>query len=55
MPIKIEAAKKSFERSRKNVTEVMLDVGYSDAKAFSGTLKKITGMTPVDYRNKYNR
>ena len=53
--VKIEAAKKSFETSRKNITEVMLDVGYSDAKAFRGTFKKITGMTPIDYRNKYNR
>lgn len=53
--VKIEAAKKSFETSRKNITEVMLDVGYSDTKAFRGTFKKITGMTPFDYRNKYNK
>lgn len=53
--VKIEAAKKSFETSRKNITEVMLDVGYSDTKAFRGIFKKITGMTPLDYRNKYNK
>ncbi len=53
--VKIEAAKKSFETSRQNVGEVMFDVGYSDAKAFRGIFKKITGMTPHDYRNKYNR
>jgi transcriptional regulator GlxA family with amidase domain len=53
--VKIEAAKKSFETSRKNIYEVMYDVGYSDTKAFRGTFKKITGMTPVDYRNKYNK
>jgi transcriptional regulator GlxA family with amidase domain len=53
--VKIEAAKKSFETSRKNITEVMFDVGYSDTKAFRGTFKKITGMTPNDYRNKYNK
>lgn len=53
--VKIEAAKKSFETSRKNITEVMFDVGYSDTKAFRGTFKKITGMTPFDYRNKYNK
>ncbi len=47
--VKIEAAKKSFETSRKNITEVMFDVGYSDTKAFRGTFKKITGMTPFDY------
>lgn len=53
--VKIEAAKKSFETSRKNITEVMLEVGYSDTKAFRGTFKKITGMTPYDYRSKYNK
>lgn len=53
--VKIEAAKKSFETSRKNISEVMFDVGYSDTKAFRGVFKKITGMTPVDYRNKYNK
>jgi transcriptional regulator GlxA family with amidase domain len=53
--VKIEAAKKSFETSRKNITEVMFDVGYSDTKAFRGTFKRITGMTPNDYRNKYNK
>lgn len=53
--VKIEAAKKSFETSRKNIYEVMYDVGYSDTKAFRGIFKKITGMTPIDYRNKYNK
>jgi len=53
--VKIEAAKKTFETSRKNITEVMLDVGYSDTKAFRGIFKRITGMTPLDYRNKYNK
>lgn len=53
--VKIEAAKKSFETSRKNITETMFDVGYSDTKAFRGIFKKITGMTPLDYRNKYNK
>jgi len=53
--VKIEAAKKSLEASRKNVTEVMYDVGYSDTKAFRTVFKKITGMSPIDYRNRYNK
>ncbi|MDP4219873.1 MAG: helix-turn-helix domain-containing protein [Bacteroidota bacterium] len=52
--VKIEAAKKSLEAGRKNVNEVMYDVGYSDNKAFRTTFKKITGLSPLDYRNKYN-
>ncbi|MBL7842786.1 MAG: helix-turn-helix domain-containing protein [Cyclobacteriaceae bacterium] len=53
--IKIEAAKRSFESSRKNINEVMYDVGYTDTKAFRTTFKKITGLTPIEYRNKYNK
>jgi len=53
--VKIEAAKRSFESSRKNINEVMFDVGYTDTKAFRTIFKKITGLTPVEYRNKYNR
>ncbi len=53
--VKIEAAKRSFETSRKNITDVMFDVGYTDTKAFRSIFKKITGLTPVEYRNKYNK
>ena len=53
--VKVEAAKKYFETSRKSVTEVMYDVGYADVKAFRGAFKKITGMSPVDYRKRYNK
>jgi transcriptional regulator GlxA family with amidase domain len=53
--VKIEAAKMSLESSRENVNEVMYKVGYTDSKAFRTTFKKITGLSPVQYRNKYNR
>lgn len=53
--VKIEAAKKRFETSRKNITEVMYDVGYTDNKAFRSTFKKVTGLSPIAYKNKYNR
>ncbi|WP_020601120.1 GlxA family transcriptional regulator [Spirosoma panaciterrae] len=53
--VKIEAAKKHFETNRKNVAEVMFDVGYTDTKSFRTTFKKITGLSPLDYRNKYNK
>ena len=53
--VKIEAAKKGLETSRKNVNELMYDVGYSDTKAFRTVFKKITGKSPIDYRNKYHR
>lgn len=53
--VKIEAAKKSFENSRKNINEVMYDVGYSDTKAFRTIFKKITNLSPIEYKNKYNK
>jgi transcriptional regulator GlxA family with amidase domain len=53
--VKIEAAKRSFESSQKNINEVMFDVGYTDTKAFRTVFKKITGLTPIEYRNKYNK
>jgi len=53
--VKIEAAKRQFENSRKNINEVMYDVGYTDTKAFREMFKKLTGLTPIEYRNKYNK
>jgi transcriptional regulator GlxA family with amidase domain len=53
--VKIEFAKREFESSRKNINEVMYDVGYTDTKAFRTVFKKVTGLTPVEYRNKYNK
>ncbi len=53
--IKVEAAKRSFESTGKQINEVMYDVGYGDVKAFRQTFKKIVGMTPGDYRSKFNK
>ena len=53
--VKIESAKRSFEISRKNINEVMYDIGYKDTNAFRTIFKKVTGFTPVEYRSKYNK
>lgn len=53
--VKVEAAKRAFETSRKTINEVMYDVGYSDVKAFREVFRKITGISPLQYRNKYNK
>lgn len=53
--VKIEAAKKAFETTRKTINQVMYDVGYSDVKAFREVFRKITGLSPLEYRNKYNK
>jgi transcriptional regulator GlxA family with amidase domain len=51
--VKIEAAKFSLESSYDNVNEVMYKVGYNDTKAFRTTFRKITGLSPIQYRTKF--
>ena len=53
--VKVELAKRNLEVSRKNINEVMYEVGYTDAKAFRTVFKKVTGLTPIEYRTKYNK
>ena len=53
--VKIEAAKKAFETNRKTINEVMYEVGYADVKAFREVFRKYTGMSPLEYKGKYNK
>ncbi|MGY4386183.1 transcriptional regulator GlxA family with amidase domain [Pedobacter sp. UYP24] len=53
--VKIEWAKRAFEINRKTVNEVMYEVGYSDVKAFREVFRKVTGISPLEYKNKYNK
>ncbi|MEJ1237146.1 helix-turn-helix domain-containing protein [Chryseolinea sp. T2] len=53
--VKVEAAKKELEKGRKAIFEIMTDVGYADDKAFREVFRRVTGLSPLDYRNKYNR
>lgn len=53
--VKIEAAKKALEKSAQNISSLMYDVGYNDAKTFRNVFKRFTGLTPQEYRGKYSR
>ena len=53
--VKIESAKKALETTRKTVNEIMYEVGYSDMKAFREVFRKITGISPLEYKSKYNK
>jgi transcriptional regulator GlxA family with amidase domain len=53
--VKIEAAKKALEKGTQNINLLMYDAGYNDIKTFREVFKKITGLTPQDYRRKYSR
>jgi transcriptional regulator GlxA family with amidase domain len=53
--VKIESAKKALETTRKSINEVMYDVGYTDVKAFREVFRRITGMSPLEYKIRYNQ
>ena len=53
--VKIEAAKKKLESTAETILEIMYGIGYNDEKAFRNTFKKYSGISPKEYRNKYNR
>jgi AraC-like DNA-binding protein len=52
---KMEVVKKSLENTRLGVGEAMDRVGYSDPKTFRIVFKKVTGLSPLQYRKRYNR
>jgi transcriptional regulator GlxA family with amidase domain len=51
---RIEAAKKLLAQTDQSVLEVMLNSGYNDLKSFRQLFKKSTGVTPKEYRDKFN-
>jgi transcriptional regulator GlxA family with amidase domain len=53
--VKVEVAKRNLEKDRKSIFEVMQEVGYSDDKAFREVFKRITGLSPLEYRAKYSK
>ena len=53
--VRVEAAKSSLEKGRKSIFEVMDEVGYADDRAFREVFKRITGLSPLDYKAKYNK
>jgi len=52
--VKIEAAKRIIEKEGKNINEVMYAIGYTDNKAFRDIFKKVTGLTPLEYKAKFS-
>lgn len=50
---RIEAAKKLLEQTGQQMTEIIFNSGYNDPKAFRKVFKKSVGMTPSQYREKF--
>lgn len=53
--VRIEVAKKALENEDCSLEEVMDKTGYEDLKTFRMIFKRLTGLTPRDYRKRYSR
>jgi len=53
--VRVEAAKKALEDKNWQLDEVMNVAGYKDIKTFRMIFKRMTGLSPNDYRKKYSR
>jgi transcriptional regulator GlxA family with amidase domain len=51
--VRIEAAKAMLEREAASVQAISERVGYDDVSFFRGLFKRMTGMTPVEYRARF--
>jgi AraC family transcriptional regulator len=47
---RIERAKSLLAERKLSVTEIGLDIGFSETSAFTSAFRKVTGETPTDYR-----
>jgi transcriptional regulator GlxA family with amidase domain len=50
---RIEAAKKLLLLTGKQMNDIIYDSGYNDPKAFRKIFRKSVGMTPTEYRDKF--
>lgn len=50
---KMQAVKKSLEQPTTKVADAVLDAGYNDPKAFRAIFKKIVGISPLEYKQKF--
>ena len=53
--VRMEKAKKLMETSRKSISEIRYESGYTDAKAFRDVFKQITGLSPQSYKKRYGK
>ena len=53
--VRVEAAKKVLENEDCSLDEVMDRAGYEDIKTFRMVFKRLTGLSPRDYRKRYSR
>ena len=53
--LRISRAREMLEFSRASVSKVASSIGYEDVAGFRRVFRKIMGLTPSDYRRRFNR
>ena len=51
--VRVEAAKRLLEKGKLTVEQVCMQVGYGDFGFFRNIFKRLTGLTPQEYKRKY--
>lgn len=54
MRVRVDAARTLLEETRRTISDIALEVGFTDHSHFIRTFKQVRGMTPTTYRNKHN-
>lgn len=55
MLTKMENAKAQLSETNHSVSQIGYNIGYSDPHNFTNAFKKVTGLTPSDYRDSYSK
>ncbi len=55
LQIKMERAKANLSETTEPVSQIAFRLGFSDAHNFSNSFRKVTGLSPSEYRDSYNR
>lgn len=55
LQIKMERAKADLSETTEPVSQIAFQLGFTDAHNFSNAFRKVTGLSPSEYRDSYNR
>ena len=53
--LRIEAAKRLLDSDTAHLADITVAVGYQDARSFSRLFRRLTGLSPRDYRRRFGR
>jgi len=52
---KMDHAKAELSETNHSISQIGYNIGYSDSHNFTNAFKKVTGLTPSDYRDSYSK